>query len=86
MPVPNKLTLDQLNDLLQRTTHSGKEPVSAQEFKPIAERLIEKLEEVYAELNEYVPDNVMHSRWQWVDRSKTTLRTSIRTLQKSIKT
>lgn len=86
MPAPDKITLDQLNDLLNKTTHAGKEPVSAQEFKPIAENLIDQLEDIYNQLNQYVPDNVMHNRWEFVDRSRRSLRTSIRTLQKSIRT
>ena len=86
MKVPDKLTLDQLTALLESPTHQGKQPVTAQEFKPIANNLIDRLEEIYAELSQYVPDNVMHNRWGWVDSSRRSLRTSIRTLQKSIKT
>ena len=86
MNIPDNISIDQLNDLIKQTSHLGKQPVTAQEFKPIATTLIEKLEDIYKDLDALVPDNVMHNRWQWVERSKRNLRVSIRTLEKSRKT
>ena len=86
MNIPDKITADALENLLSQTTHAGKRPVSSTEFKPIAERIVQQLDDIYEELSDYIPDNVMHSRWEYVDKSRRSLRVALRTLQKAIKT
>jgi len=86
MSAPDHVNVDQLNNLLKKTSQLGVQPVSAQEFKPLAIELIDQLEEIYKTLSSYVPDNVMHNRWDYVERSRRAIRTSIRTLKKSIQT
>ena len=86
MTAPDRITLAQLEKLLMESPAAGKTPVSATEFKSIADELLVKLESVYEELDGLIPDNVLHSRWEYVLRSKRNVRAAIRTLEKSIKT
>ena len=84
--IPNKLSIKDLENLMALSSDPGTAPVSSQEFKPIAEDLINRMQEISDELSSYIPDNVLHDRWKHVDAARKSLKISLRNLRKSIQT
>ena len=83
--VPDHMSAFQLEKLFNESSVAGKTPVSPQEFKIIAEVMAQELECMYDEMSNYVPDNVLHERWRYVDIARMQMKQALRSLRKSIK-
>jgi len=82
--VPDHMSAFKLEKLFNESSVAGKTPVNPQEFKLIAEVMAQELECMYEELKGYVPDNVLHERWKYVNHARVQMNSALRSLRKSI--
>ena len=82
--IPDHMSAFQLEKLFSESSVAGKSPVNPQEFKLIAEVMAQELECMHEELKSYVPDNVLHERWKYVDLARIQMKNALRSLRKSI--
>ena len=82
--IPDSIDIAALNSLLKLSDEPGVRPVSSKEFKVIANEMIQEMDAMLSELSSYTPDNILHSRWDYVNQSRRSLRNSLRLLRKSI--
>lgn len=82
--IPDKLSAQRLESLLQNSQHPGKEVIESTDYRQIAVQLIQQLEAVNERLENSVPDNALNERWKYTEKARRQIKLALRCLTKSI--
>lgn len=84
MDIPNQISPEELQLLSEQATSKGLQPLESKDLVKLAKEKVKELEEILEEMNSCNTVGIIHERWQFFLKARTSLKLTIRCLKRSI--